>query len=227
MTTNTNKPVLSGEEFARSLAEDNLVKLERLGKLSSEGEAPDDLSVSRLLRVALKNELEATEIAAIWLATTPEIEVKLALARQVGDEARHYRLISERLASLGVDASAIDPREGGYSPLFDYLRHLQSTAARIAAGQFTREGIALVRNQAFIDYCEARGDKETAALYRDHIQRDEQHHHEMGRRLLARYAVSEDEQRIARQAAEHTLELAEEIQETARLKAGISRAPGC
>ena len=227
MTTNTNKPVLSGEEFVRALAEDNRVKLERMGKLSSEGEAPDDLSVSRLLRVALKNELEATEIAAIWLATTPEIEVKLALARQVGDEAKHYRMISERLWALGVDAKAIDPREGGYSPLFDYLRHLQSTAARIAAGQFTREGIAVVRNQAFIDYCELRGDKETAALYRDHIQQDEQHHHEMGRRLLAVYAVSEDEQRIARQAAEHTLELAEEIQEMARLKAGISRAPGC
>ena len=227
MTTNTNDPIRSGEEFARSLAEENLVKIERLGRLSSEGEAPDDLSIARLLRIALKNELEATEIAAIWLATTPEIDVKLALARQVGDEARHYRMISERLSALGVDAKSIDPREGGYSPLFDYLRHLQSTAARVAAGQLTREGIAVVRNQSFIDYCEARGDRETAALYRDHIQKDEQHHHDMGRQLLARYAVSHDEQRVARQAAERTLELAEEIQEMARLKAGISRAPGC
>ncbi|MFY9572209.1 MAG: ferritin-like domain-containing protein, partial [Blastocatellia bacterium] len=115
----------------------------------------------------------------------------------------------------------------GYSPLFEYLRQLQSTTARVAAGQFTREGIALVRNQCFIDYCEARGDKETARLYREVIQPDEQHHHDLGRRLLSQYAGSENEQQVARQAARRTLELAEEIQEMARIKMGISRAPGC
>jgi hypothetical protein len=40
-------------------------------------------------------------------------------------------------------------------------------------------------------------------------------------------AVTENEQQVARDAARRTLELAEEIQEMARLKAGISRAPGC
>jgi 1,2-phenylacetyl-CoA epoxidase catalytic subunit len=227
MDGDTNTQALSGEEFVSALDEENRVKLERLGRLSSEGEAPVDLSVARLLRVALKNELEAAEVAAIWMASTPELDVKLALARQVGDEAKHYRLIVERLAALGVDAAGLDPREGGYSPLFEYLRHLQSTAARVAAGQFTREGIALIRNQCFIDYCESVGDSETAELYRMHIQEDERHHHELGRRLLARYAMSQDEQRVAWQAAARTLELAEEIQEMARLKAGICRAPGC
>jgi hypothetical protein len=136
-------------------------------------------------------------------------------------------LIAERLTSLGVDAEKIDPREGGYSALYEYLRQLQSTTARVAAGQFTREGIALVRNQCFIDFCEARGDQETARLYRDVIQPDERHHHELGRELLARYATSENEQHVSQQAARRTLELAEEIQEMARLKSGISRAPGC
>src|SRR6185503_4868610 len=104
---------------------------------------PEELTVSRLLRVALKNEFEASELAAIWMASTPQLDIKLALARQVGDEARHYRLIAERLTSLGVDANSIDPREGGYSPLFEYLRSLEGAAARVAGGQFTREGIAL------------------------------------------------------------------------------------
>jgi hypothetical protein len=45
--------------------------------------------------------------------------------------------------------------------------------------------------------------------------------------LLARYATTADEQNIAQQAARRTLELAEEVQEMARLKAGICRAPGC
>ena len=218
---------VSGEQFVAALAEENRIALERLGRLSSAGEAPRELAIEQLLRVALKNELEASEIAAIWMTTTSELDVKLAFARQCGDEAKHFRLIAERLRALKVDPDGIDPREGGYSPLFEYLRQLQSSTARVAAGQFTREGIALVRNQSFIDFCEARGDRETAALYRDQIQPDEQHHHEMGRRLLELYATTENEQQVARQAARHTLELAEEIQEMARLKAGISRAPGC
>lgn len=218
---------ITGDEFVAQLGEENRAALERLGHLSGAGEAPQDLTVQRLLRVALKNELEASEIAAAWMTTTSELDVKLAFARQTGDEARHYRLISERLAALGVDTEKIDPREGGYSALYEYLRQLQSTAARVAAGQFTREGIALVRNECFIDFCQARGDHDTARLYRDIIQPDEQHHHELGRVLLARYATTDNEQQVSRQAACRTLELAEEIQEMARLKTGISRAPGC
>jgi uncharacterized ferritin-like protein (DUF455 family) len=227
MTANQDTHTINGEEFVAMLAEENRRALERLGELSRAGDAPVELTVERLLRVALKNELEASEVAAIWMNTTSELDVKLAFARQVGDEAKHYRLISERLAQMGVDPSKIDPREGGYSQLFEYLRALQSTVARVAGAQFTREAIAVVRNQCFIEFCEARGDHETAALYRDKIQQDEQHHHELGRMLLARYATTVDEQNIALQASRRTLELAEEIQEMARLKAGIARAPGC
>lgn len=227
MSSDHRAQKMTGEQFVAALAEENRVALEHLARLSAAGEAPESLTIVRLLRVALKNELEASELAAIWIPTTPELDVKLALARQAGDEAKHYRLISDRLVSLGVDAETIDPREGGYSRLFDYLRQLPTTPERVAAGQFTREGIALVRNQCFIEFCESRGDLDTATLYRDTIQKDEQHHHELGRRLLARYAVSEGSQRRAREAARRTLELAEEIQELARLKAGISRAPGC
>src|SRR5262247_942754 len=56
-------------------------------------DAIDKSEVVRRLKMALKNELEASEIAAVWIPTTPEVEVKLSLARQVGDEAKHYRLI--------------------------------------------------------------------------------------------------------------------------------------
>jgi uncharacterized ferritin-like protein (DUF455 family) len=227
MSAEQSTPSLTGEEFTAKLAEENRIAFERLAAHSAAGVPTPDLSVERLLRIALKNELEASELAAIWMSTTSELDVKLALARQTGDEAKHYRMIADRLKKLGVDADRIDPRQGGYSPLFEYLRALQSTAARVAAGQFTREGIALVRNQCFIDFCEAVGDNETASLYRDVIQPDEKQHHELGRRLLAVYASSENEQQVARQAALRTLELAEEIQEVARLKLGISRAPGC
>jgi uncharacterized ferritin-like protein (DUF455 family) len=227
MTTHTKANAMDSRQFIARLDEEINAALARLACMSAAGDAPESLTTDKLLRLALKNELEATELAALWLATTPELDVKLALARQCGDEAKHYRLIVERLTAMGVDAAAIDPRETGYSPLFEFLRTLESTPARVAAGQFTREGIALVRNQAFIEFCETRGDAETAALYREVIQPDEQHHHELGRRLLARYAVTAADQQVAHEAARRTLELAEEIQEMARIKSGISRAPGC
>ena len=218
---------LTAEEFVTALDEENHAALQRLGDLSRAGETPEALTIPRLLRVALKNEFEASELAAIWIASTPELDIKLALARQAGDEAKHYRMVAERLDSLGVDANRIEPREGGYSPLFEYLRSLESSVSRVAAGQFTREGIALVRNQCFIEFCESAGDSETAALYRDVIQPDERHHHDLGRALLEIYAATDEAQNLARQSARRTIELAEEIQEMARLKAGIVRAPGC
>jgi hypothetical protein len=115
----------------------------------------------------------------------------------------------------------------GRTPLLEYLMGLQGTCARVAAGQFTREALALVRNAEFIIYCEELGDQGTATLYKSTIQPDETHHHELGRKLLLQLATTDEAQRAARAASARTLELAEELQEIARLKAGITRAPGC
>ena len=156
-----------------------------------------------------------------------EIDVKLALARQVGDEAKHYRLIADRLQELGFDARGFDPLAKGYGPLFQYLDGLRTTVERVAAGQFTREAIAVVKNRQFIEFCEAAGDEATARLYREIIEPDERHHHELGRRLLLRYATTPETQAAARRAAARTLELAEELQALALRTAGIHHAPGC
>jgi hypothetical protein len=201
---------LTGQEFVEELDKRNREALDKLGRDSAAGEAPQSLTVERLLKVALKNEIEATEVAAMWMPSTRELDV-----------------IAERLKELGEDSDTINPLEGGYSPLFKFLGSIEGTPARIAAGQFTREGIAVVRNRHFIDFCLSRNDVKTAELYSEVIQKDELHHHQTGRQLLSRYCADDSAQHEAREAARRTLELAEEIQEMARLKAGISRAPGC
>src|SRR5262249_41223154 len=126
---------------------------------------------------------------------------------------------------LGVEVSAeiVTPP----SPMYTWLASLETTVERVAAGPYAREGLAKARNKVFADFCEARGDLETARLYRDVIDPDEAHHHALGRKLLVRYATSEEAQNKARAAALRTLSLAEEIQETARLKRGVACAPGC
>ena len=219
---------LTSAEFVAELDERNQALLRRLAPDTTLApEVAGDLTVVNLLKVALKNEIEATEIAARWLTSTPDIEVKMAFGRQAGDEAKHYRMIAERLEQLGFDARGFDPLAKGFGPLFGYLDRLATTVERVAAGQFTREAIAVVKNRQFIEFCERAGDRETATLYRDVIEPDERYHHELGRRLLLRFAVSSDDQERARRAAARTLELAEELQNAALRTAGIHHAPGC
>ena len=219
---------VTAEELVEELDARNQAALERLAPDATLApEVSGSLTVPNLLKVALKNEIEATEIAARWFITTDDIPVKLAFARQVGDEAKHYRMIAERLRALGFDGAGFDPLAKGYGPLFTYLMTLTTTVERVAAGQFTREAIAVVKNRQFIEFCEHAGDRETATMYRDVIEPDERYHHELGRSLLLRLAVTPEAQAAAAAAARKTLALADELQRAALTTAGIHHAPGC
>jgi bacterioferritin (cytochrome b1) len=219
---------MTGEEFVRDLDARNQTVLKRLDPESTlKPEVKGELTVLNLLKVALKNEIEATEIASRWLVGTDDVEVKMAFARQAGDEAKHYRMIADRLRDLGFDARAFNPVAKGYGPLFQFLDRLTTTVERVAAGQFTREAIAVVKNRQFIEFCERAGDKVTATLYRDVIEPDEYFHHQLGRSLLLRFAVTDEAQELARRASARTLALAEELQQAALKTAGIHHAPGC
>jgi len=219
---------MTAEDFVKDLEQRNQEILKRLEPDSTlKPEVEGALNVVNLLKVALRNEIEATEIAARWLVTTDAVDVKMAFARQVGDEAKHYRMIGDRLRELGFDARSFDPIAKGYGPLFQYLDTLETTMERVAAGQFTREAIAVVKNRQFIEFCERAGDAATATLYRDVIEPDEYFHHQLGRSLLLRHAVTPEAQALARRAAARTLELAEELQAAALRTAGVHHAPGC
>jgi len=216
------------EAFVAALDAENqarLLSLEPDATLTPELKGP--LNVPNLLKVALRNEAEATLIAGRWLASCDDVKLMLGLARQAADEAKHYELIAKRLGQLGFDADAFDPLAGGVGPLTRYLETLGTSVERVAAGQFTREAIAIVKNRQFIDFCERVCDKATAALYRDVIEPDERHHHELGRRTLLRLALSAEDQAAAQRAARRTLELADELQKKALATAGIHHAPGC
>ena len=204
---------------------------ERLSSLDllkePEIQVADRSEIVQRLKMALKNELEASEIAAVWIPTTPEVEVKLALARQVGDEAKHYRLIEEHLAGMGVDLSGFNPTKDGYGPMFQLLAGFDTTVERIGAAQFTRESLALKKNEQFIEFCDAAGYKTTANLYRENIQPDEEWHVRLGQMVLEKYAVTPELQAQARKAVEAVLDLAVKIQTKQLKEMRVSHAPGC
>ncbi len=219
---------MDGTAFTAELIRENELLLARLAPAQAlEAEVGGDLSPRKLLRVALRNEIEASEIAALWMPAVKDVRLKLALARQAGDEAKHYRLIEERLRELGEDVAGFDPLAAGYSPMFEYLRTLETDVERVAAGQFTREAIAIVKNRQFIELCERAGDAATARLYREVIEPDERYHHELGAKFLAQLAADPPAQQSARAARTRTIELAEELQTLAFKRAGVHHAPGC
>lgn len=178
-----------------------------------------------LLQIALANEISVSELAAAWMPSTHEVDVKIALAQQTGDEANHFSLIEGRLNALGIAPADFSPP--AINPLFAYLRSLETTVERIAAGQFTLESIAYRVNERFMKYCELLGDQETVKLYQHRIQPDELHHHRLGKMLLEKYAITPEAQERARQAAAKTLEMALQVRLLATQKLGTACFPGC
>ena len=179
----------------------------------------------QLLQVALANEISVSELAAIWIPTTREIDVKLAFARQAGDEANHFQLVADRLSALGFDAAAFQPPPD--NALFTYLKTLESTVQRIAAGLFTLEAIAYGVNENFMAYCASRGDDETVRIYREYIQPDERAHQQLGGVLLAKYCATSEVQDVARATVGKVLEIAAAARAQAATRLGTACFPGC
>lgn len=217
---------MTSHDFVATLVDEMRGLFAQLGERQAlEAESGGRVEVVTLLRLALRSELEASELAGQWMATTPEIDAKMALAQQCGDEMKHYQLIIGRLAELGVDTATIDPLQDGYSPLYHYLQGLQSTVERIAAGPFAREAIAEVRNAQFISFCEQVGDLETARLYRAVIQPEEVHHHALGRAVLERLCTTAETQALAAAATRNTLAIADELETLAERTTGVHNIP--
>jgi uncharacterized ferritin-like protein (DUF455 family) len=188
------------------------------------GDASATAEASQLLQIALANEINVSELAAAWMPTTREIDVKLAFARQAGDEAGHFQLVADRLAALGYDIASFAPSD---NPLFQYLRSLTGTVERIAAGLVTLESIAYGVNENFMALCERRGDLETVRIYREYIQPDEQRHQMLGQRLIARHATTAELQQRARDTVARLLEIAGAARATAAARLGTACFPGC
>jgi hypothetical protein len=217
---------VTSQEFVDALVAEMRSLFARLGTHQTlEAESQGEVEVVTLLELALQSEIEAAELAGFWMASTPEIDAKMAFARQCGDEMKHYHLITQRLRELGRDVGASDPHEGGYSPLYHYLKGLKSTVERVAAGPFAREAIAEVRNAQFIAFCEQAGDETTARLYRDVIQPEEVLHHRLGRQVLERLCTTPELQEAAATATRATLAIADELSTLAERSTGMHPIP--
>lgn len=186
----------------------------------------DGASVADLLRLESKLAIEAIESAAIWIVDCESLELKMVLSAQCGVHARHFQKLQERLSTLGLSPGSYDPRQGGYSKLFAFLRQLQTNEERVATGLLALGGAAVTRLGALVALCQDKGDAESAQLLRDELLPDEQRRLDEGRDRLALLTGGEDSQARARRAIFKTVELLGELYEPGSIRRALGRRLG-
>ena len=212
------------ENFVHEMEEKNRASFQRLLGNFAQIVEKESFSPADVLRLEMKAVIENIEVTAMWLAGADSLAVKLDLATQCGDGARHFQLLQDRLMTLGFDMQSFDARFGGYSKLFAFFRALQTTEEQAAAGSVTLRAFNVERLGLLAAHCETKGDTETAELLRGTIADTERGHRDLGRRSLIETATTEESQARARRSAFRTIELLGELQDPSYLRKYLSRS---
>jgi hypothetical protein len=219
---------MSGAEtFVHEMEEKNLKSFDRLLASRQQRGEKEAFSAADLVRLEMRLVIEATEVAALWLADSDSLESKLVLATVCGDEARHFALLRARLAPAGVDPLTFDARYGGYSKLFAFFRSLQTSEERAAAGFLTLgayNGLRLGQLASYVTRTGGEGAAEIAALLQGQLRDDALNMRDTGRRKLLETATAEESQARARRSAFRTIELLGELQDGSHLRKYLSRS---
>ncbi|MGH2671001.1 MAG: hypothetical protein ACRDH5_18130, partial [bacterium] len=76
---------MDSQSFVRELEALNQIRLAQLGEVTTlVGDAGPPVDIVRLLKIALANEISVSELAAAWMPSTAEWDVKITLAQQAG-----------------------------------------------------------------------------------------------------------------------------------------------
>lgn len=137
------------------------------------------------------NELYIMAVLAQWVATTGDLELRLGLARQVHDEARHYKMMTARLEEIlghPYDGSEYYPypEQAAWIDFFSWPRNEYE---RVIVHNFSSEWWAVETLEFFAD----KFDPKTANMYKA-ILRDERYHLELGMMAVVKYCDTPERQ---------------------------------
>lgn len=213
--------MVAAENFVSELDSKNQSMIQRAVDALRASFLKEGMDVTDALRFAVKAAMEAAEVAALWIADCADLEMKLSLAEQCGDAARQCRRLSARLQELGV--AGYDPRDGGYSKVFAFLRALQTPEERSSAGYVAGKSLSIARLAALGAFSADKGDPDAARLLANDIAGEERRYYEEGKRMLVATTATEESQARARRAAYRTLELAIETSEPLQLRKALGK----
>jgi rubrerythrin len=193
------KSVMTSEQFLHELLDqidDFCHKLD--GSLPAYSYIPlhTDEERIRVMKSRLFNELRAADLFGAWLKSTPEFEVKAALAESAHEEMIHARLLSNRIQELGAEPFDYRPLPAQIA-MFNAIEGLSDTCQRVAGFSLAGEAVATYLTQKCL---RAENVPEWIKQPYRRITEDEEGHGSMPQAVLKRYATTGEKQDSARRA---------------------------
>ena len=107
---------------------------------------PRETFAGTTMQSRLFNELRAADLFGAWLKTTPEFEVKAALAESAHEEMEHAELLAKRIRDVG--AEPFDYRAlPAQVAMFNAIEGLPDTCQRVAGFSLAGEAVATYLTQ--------------------------------------------------------------------------------
>jgi hypothetical protein len=192
------------EDFLRELADDNArwyaatpPELKTYWPHRLVGEAAIEAIKTRWF-----NEYMGTIVLARLVEKVDHPKIKLMVARQVGDEAKHAQVCERRVRELGGIVEDYDPLPEQLR-MYEELDRFAHPEEFLAGMQFTTEHEGVKRNEQALD----RFDAQTARMFGDAINPDEHFHVQIGWIGLRLLATTTEAQERARRACHQQREL--------------------
>lgn len=197
--TEMDRSVVTSEEFLLELLDqvaDFCHKLD--GALPAYSYIPlrTDEERIRVMKSRLFNELRAADLFGAWLKTTPEFEVKAALAESAHEEMVHAQLLSKRIQQLGAEPFDYRPLPAQIA-MFNAIEGLDNTCQRVAGFSLAGEAVASYLTKKSL---QAENVPEWIKQPYRRITEDEEGHGSMPQAILKRYATTAEIQDAARRA---------------------------
>lgn len=192
-------PIESSEEFAELFMEEMATYFE---KNDLDGSQFDEQATEEEMRTGLYtrifNEIQVVKYPMMMLEKAKGPREFIQLLKQMEDEAKHARLLAQRLTELGGNpAECFDRTKSA-----DYWKNViepvvadpDMSLAEVAANlQGTSEHWAMLRHPNEAPFY----DDETQRIYEEVIIPDEKFHAQIGKNILEEYATDEETQRNA------------------------------
>ena len=110
------RAMAGAETFVHEMEDKNQASFQRLLAAYIQILEKENFSPADLVRLEMKNIIEAIEVAALWLAESDSLDVKLALAAAAAMAPATSRLLRERLTALGIEHAGASTRASAATP---------------------------------------------------------------------------------------------------------------
>ena len=210
---------MDAARFRSTVEESMATELDRLGSSKLLLALTDaEMTDERVYAAAAYSEHAARRTFDAWADDESDADVRAAFAAVADQEREHYDRVA---ANLPDD---FDPDDG--DPLHTYLRGLDETVPRVAAGLVGRGLVSTRTHLQVIGYFVNEGDRTGADLFRD-LRAETEESLDTGLDLLAECCSDDEDWERARGPAEYAVQVAYDDYADSLSALGVDPKPLC